>query len=160
MTVHFTPLALMAALMATFAFIAATWKLFRFIFKIDRALPTLLNIATQFENNGGSTLKDKIDQLIVQGDEQKVENRVVLKIAEDSRLIAQTNSKIVNELSLAQTEDIKHMREYLHEKMHALSNSIGAASLQANIIEKRNERIEKRLDDIVPYIIRNREDQQ
>lgn len=45
------------------AFVATSWKVLRFIFRVDRALPTLLNIAAQFEANHGSTLRDKIEEL-------------------------------------------------------------------------------------------------
>lgn len=141
-----------------FTFIAATWKLFRFIFKVDRALPTLLNIAHQFENNNGSTLKDKIDRIAERNEEVATENRITLRIAEDSRTVAKTNAAIVNELSRVQGEELTEIKEYLHTKLHSVMDAIHATNLQATLTEKRSLRIESRLDTMLPYIVRHRED--
>lgn len=160
--------AIVGGLVTLFTFVAATWKLFRFIFKVDRALPTLLNIAAQFENNGGSTLKDKIDSiaekaetlgtdLISKAEELSAENRIAVRIAEDGRTIANTNAAIVNELSRVQTEELTHVREYLHDKMHEVMNNITKTNLQAASTEKRSQRIEARLDALLPYVVRHRE---
>ena len=145
-------------ILTLFTFIAATWKLFRFIFKVDRALPTLLNIAAQFENNGGSTLKDKIDRIAERAEEVAVENRVAVKIAEDSRTIANTNASIVNELSRVQGEELTEIKEYLHAKLHDVMNAIQKTNLQSSVTEKRSLRIEQRLDSMLPYVVRHRED--
>ena len=143
-------------ILTIFTFLAATWKLFRFIFKVDRALPTLLNIAHQFENNSGSTLKDKIDDIVAQTEYLSNENRVAVRIAEDSRLIAETNAVIVNELTTTQSSDIQEMKEYLYEKFQAISETLTVASLHAELAEKRSARIETRLDKLFPLVVRNR----
>lgn len=140
---------------AALAAVAGLWRITRYIFKIDRALPVLLRLADELEN--GSTIKEKIDKVIetqntqVQAIQKQLEKVISLqeelavrsnwtvKIAEDSRLIAQTNAKIVEELTDIQTSDI-----------------IKIAS-QSEATEKRSERIEKRLDDLMPFVIRHRE---
>lgn len=155
---------LVAVLIATAAICSAVliiWKALRYVFTIDRALPVLLKIASEFENNSGSTMKDKVDKLLEQNVEQAekfeqaqqelvIRNNWAVKLAEDSRLIAQTNAKIVEELTSTQTTDLLHLREYIHEKMGELNNQVGLINLQAAITEKRSERIEKRLDRILP----------
>lgn len=150
--------AVVGGILTIFTFMAATWKLFRFIFKVDRALPTLLNIAHQFETNKGSTIKDKIERIAERAEEVAVGNKVAVKIAEDSRTIANTNAAIVNELSRVQGEELTHIREYLHEKMHEVMNAIQRTNLQASVTEKRSLRIEQRLDSMLPYVVRHRED--
>lgn len=150
--------AVVGGALTIFTFIAATWKLFRFIFKVDRALPTLLNIAQQFENNSGSTLKDKIDQIADRTEEVAIENRIAVKIAEDSRTVANTNAAIVNELSRVQGDELREIKEYLHTKMHDVMNAIQRTNLQAGVTEKRSLRIEQRLDSMLPYVVRHRED--
>lgn len=150
--------AVCGAIVGVFTFIGVTWKLMRFVFKVDRALPTLLSIAGQFESNGGSTLKDKIEKIHERSEELAVENRVAVKIAEDSRVIANTNASIVNELSRVQGEELTHIREYLHEKLHDVMGHITKTNLQASATEKRSARIEERLDKLLPYVVRHRED--
>lgn len=150
--------AVIGGILTFFGFVAATWKLFRFIFKVDRALPTLLNIAAQFENNGGSTLKDKIDTIAERAEEVAQENRIAVKIAEDSRTVANTNAAIVNELSRVQNEELTHIREYMHTKMHDVMNALTKTNLQGSLAEKRTARIEQRLDSLMPFVVRHRED--
>lgn len=150
--------AVIGGILTFFGFVAATWKLFRFIFKVDRALPTLLNIASQFENNGGSTLKDKIDRIAERAEEVAKENRIAVKIAEDSRTVANTNAAIVNELSRVQNEELTHIREYMHTKMHDVMNALTKTNLQGSLAEKRTARIEQRLDALMPFVVRHRED--
>ena len=145
------------------------WKMARYAFRLDRAMPVLLAIAEEFAHNGGNSLRDQIDKvnttLTAQNagtasiaQELGIQTRLAVEIAEDSRLIAQTNSTIVNELSMAQTDDIHHIKEYLHEQMHGMNNNFGKITLQYAIIEKRYERLESRLDGLVPFIQRHRED--
>lgn len=44
------------------AVVAVTWKkIIKPLVKIEEALPTLHSIHQQFHNNGGSTIKDKLD---------------------------------------------------------------------------------------------------
>lgn len=150
-------LAIAGGSLTMFAFIAATWKLFRFIFKVDRALPILLSIAHEFQNNSGSTLKDKIDKLDEKLEYQQTENRLAVRLAEDSRLVANTNAAIVNELSKAHSDDVRHIKDYLHEKMHEVKNELNAVTMQLGATELRSERIEERLERLVPFVVRHRE---
>lgn len=142
-------------IVAALAAVAGLWRITRYIFKIDRALPVLLRLAVELEN--GSTIKEKIDTVIETQNTQvtaikdqldmlvslqqelAVRSNWTVKIAEDSRLIAQTNAKIVEELTDIQTSDIFRI------------------AAQSEATEKRSERIEKRLDEFLPYIIRHRE---
>jgi hypothetical protein len=160
-------------ILAATAALAVLWRITRYIFKIDRALPVLLRLAVELEN--GTTIKERIDavaesqknqlQAVVDKleavvslqQEQAIRSHWTVKIAEDSRLVAQTNAKIVEELTGAQTADIIELKNYLHDKIHDLNNAIGVAGLKSEITDKRSERIEKRLDDMLPYVIRRRE---
>lgn len=133
----------------------------RFIFRVDSALPTLLKIAQQFEGEDEKgkplpTLKDQIDELVSKSEEQNIQNRWAVKIAEDSRLVAQTNAKIVEELTSTQTTDLLHIREYMHEKMHQLGNQIAVITLQVGITDKKASNIESRLDGLIPLVVRHR----
>lgn len=44
-------------------FVHAVWKLFKFINRVNEALPTLLQVADEFKPNGGSSLHDRIVRL-------------------------------------------------------------------------------------------------
>ena len=149
--------ALAGGILTIFTFLIATWKLFRFIFKVDQALPILLSIAHEFQNNSGSTLKDKIDKLDEKITYQQSENRLAVRLAEDSRLVANTNAAIVTELSKAQSEDLRHIKEYLHDQVHGIKNELNAVTMQLGVNELHTERIEERLDNMMPYVIRHRE---
>lgn len=157
------------AIAALLGAITVLWKFMRYIFRVDKAAPILLVIAEQFKPNGGSTMFDKINNIgesVVKltetlerrFQEQQIETRLAVKLAEDSRLIAQTNSKIVNELGLVQSDDIKHLRDYLHDKVHELNNTLTITNMQSNLADKRSARIEQRLDKMFPLIERHRED--
>lgn len=156
-----------AALLALAGLLGATaiiWKAARQIFRIDKALPILLKVAEQYGGEG-ETIKDKldanskaIDHLFKQNEEQHLENQAIVKIAEDSSLVANTNAAIVNELTATQVLELAEIREYLHDKVHEIKSSLLTNSLQINVNDKRTARIEKRLDDIIPYVIRHRED--
>lgn len=148
--------AVAGGILVVFTFLGVTWKLLRFIFKVDRALPTLLNIAYQFENNGGSTLKDKIDDIAERAEEIAIENRLAVKIAEDSRLVANTNAAIVNELTRVQNDEITEVKEYLHEKLSEVSDKMSVTAARAELTEQRSQRIEQRLDKLLPLVVRNR----
>ena len=145
------------------------WKVVRYIFKFDRAAPILLTIAEQFQTNGGSTMLDKINTIGTKIDAQdmramkaidelEIQSRLAIKIAEDSRTVAQTNAAIVNELGRDQSTDIQHIKDYMHDKMHQMNTNFATLNLQYKLIDKRNERLEARLDEIIPYIKRHRED--
>jgi hypothetical protein len=144
------------------------WRLLRFVFKIDRAVPTLLLIAQQFENNGGSTIKDKIDSLYetqqdlitrLEARRMALEqaDRVILRIAEDSRLIADTNASIVREMSETSVKDILELEKYMHENMHVLRNQMQSDTYFKDTTNKSLARLEARLDGIMPFINRRRE---
>jgi hypothetical protein len=150
-------LAVAAGALTTAGLAALLWRMLRFAFRLERALPTLLNIAGQFESNGGSTLRDKIEQLHTQANEQGVEARLAVRIAEDGRLIAQTNAAIVNELTATQGEDVRHIKDYLHDKLHDLANAMTRADLQTRLTDRRTQRIEERLDNLLPYVVRHRD---
>ena len=46
--------------LAVAATLGLMWKTMRVVYKIEKALPTLLGIADEFRENGGSSLKDNI----------------------------------------------------------------------------------------------------
>lgn len=48
------------------------WKVLRLVFRVDRALPTLLGIADQFQVNGGKSLKDDINTLKTQSEDHGI----------------------------------------------------------------------------------------
>lgn len=114
------------------------WKLARFLFKVDRALPILISIANQFEANDGKSLKESLDELVRRLDEQDVQNRFAVKIAEDSRLIAETNAHIVNELSGTSADDL-----------HDLKNQIAVLTYKVEDGQITRARIEERPDKIL-----------
>ena len=178
---HWSDIAHTSVIIATAAVVTAItviWrpvaKLFRYVFKIDQAMPVLLRIAYELENNGGGSLKDKIDELhtrqmeIIETlaekrQELEVADRFCLSIAEDSRMIAQTNASIVNELSKSSTTDILHIKEYMHDNMHVIRNQLQETiyykqQLDKDIKEVSNglDRLESRFDSLLPYIIRKR----
>ena len=163
---------IVVALAALITAAGVVWKFARFVFKVDRALPTLLNIAHQFENNGGSTIKDKIDSMHNKVEELETADRIALRIAEDGRTIAKSNVAIVNELTATQAADITHIREYIHETNHGLRNEMQKqlyAQMQQNqeiaVINSRLKdggdrmgRIEELLQAMLPLVSRHRED--
>lgn len=149
--------------------LGVVWKLLRFTFKVDRALPTLLNIAAQFEENHGSSIRDKINELhhnqkVIKDDllsdrqELKASDKIILKIAEDSRLIAETNANIVRELSATSVDDIASIKDYIHEQMHAMRNQMQQENLRGKIMNKQLDRLEKRIDMIFPLVSRHRKE--
>jgi hypothetical protein len=178
--VNFNTIILAAAGLAAFG---ALWKMFRsslrLFAQVDRAVPVLFKLAKEFENNGGSTIKDKIDTLFLSHNEllKNIENdrkelqiadRLAIKIAEDARIVADTNAAIVNELSATSTADILHIKEYMHENMHVIRNQMQEQNyyqqaMQSQMTQFRKDlmdkdaRLEARLDSMFPLINRRRE---
>lgn len=147
-------------LVAILGAFAAIWRILRYIFRVDKALPVLIKIAEDYELNKKKQKEtdEKLDHIVSSVDEQSVRNNWAVKIAEDSRLIAQTNAKIVEALTETQSAEATEMRGYLHSKMHELANQVAVMNLQASVTEQRSARIEQRLDDLIPLVIRNRKD--
>lgn len=151
------------------AAVGAIWKVARFIFRVDRALPTLLNIAAQFENNGGSTIKDKLDRmehnqetlgalLASKSRELESADRITLKIAEDTRTLAETTGKIIDELIKTQVDDVTHIKQYMHESMHGIRNEMQKNLYAQMASDQRAARIEHQLDMMLPLVARHRKD--
>lgn len=141
------------------AAVTALWKVARFIFRVDAALPALLKIAEEFSGNSGQeSLRDVLQHITDRADENEIANKWAVRVAEDSRLIANTNAKIVEELTNTQTTELLSFREYIHEKMHEIDNKLGVVNMQASVNEKRAASIEDRLDKLTPFIKRHRED--
>lgn len=101
---------------------AVIWKVARFIFRIDRALPTLLHIAQQFDDPQAPTIKE-----------------------------------VLEAVSTNQTVKLAEFERYLHTNIHDIRNNTAATTMTQQATDKRVESIEKRLDSMIPYIIRHRE---
>lgn len=43
--------------------LAWTWRALRFLFRLDAALPVLMEVADQFRPNGGKSLHDRLERL-------------------------------------------------------------------------------------------------
>lgn len=59
-----------ATMLALLGILAVSWKVLRVMARVDNALPTLLSIAEEFKPNGGSSLKDQINQIQAEGRER------------------------------------------------------------------------------------------
>lgn len=115
-----------------FLAIGVFWKAARFIFKVDGAMPTLLKIAAQFENNGGSTLKDKVDNLYM--------NQAIIKEILDSKH---------SEITSAQTRNTNDLKSYFKENMQAIKSTLKDQSTAQVVGDTRLARMEHRLDNIL-----------
>jgi hypothetical protein len=146
------------------------WKLARFVFRVDNALPTLLLVADQFKKNGGSTIRDKIDDLHENDkeftrhvEELKIADRYSLKVAEDSQIQAKTMSTVVEELIKTQIQDVQSIKDYVHISVDSIrtelhNNLLVQAQNLVTITEgdKRMARIEASIDAMLPLITRRR----
>jgi hypothetical protein len=138
------------------------WRVLRFIFKVDNAIPTLLLVAEQFES--GHTLDEILQNQRAfrqvfedRSKELDTADRLAVKLAEDARTIANTNAAIVNELSAQSTSEILHIKEYMHENMHLIRNQMQEDVYFKQMMTRQMEAMTARLDGIMPYINRRRE---
>lgn len=115
-----------------FVAIGVVWKVGRFVFKVDGAMPTLLKIAAQFENNGGSTLKDKVDNLYT--------NQAVIKETLDIKH---------KELTTAQAKSVIDLKVYLHDNIQGIKDTLKEQSSVQIMGDTRLARMENRLDNIL-----------
>jgi hypothetical protein len=153
---------LAGGLLTLATFFGISWKMLRFIFRVDNALPTLLNIAQQFETNHGSTIKDKIDKIQLQGETAvaaaEIAKAVALEANQTAKLVATTNAKIVEELTSTQTTELLDFRKYLHDSIHDLKTEMSHFVLALIENGEKTNSVARKIEELEPYIVRSRED--
>lgn len=117
--------------------------------KFAEALPVLLSISDQFKNNGGNTLRDKIDNISTLVDSTRAS-------AETAKTVAETNAAIVAEISNVHSEQIAEIRTHINEKHEENVRTITQLQITAAGMAEKVNGIDDRLDSLTPFIVRNR----
>lgn len=128
-------------------------KVKREISEISSAVPVLMGIADEFKNNGGSTLKDRLDQICAKLadvdrrlEEVTTNSTSASDIARAAKLVADTNAAIVHELALVAGEDESSFKDQL-DRLEEM--------LQVNA-DRLTELETVQREKVVPNVIRRR----